>query len=78
MCGSGPRLSTMVLRDADSSDPHWLRNHKITCATLTEDFEIGEGIQAGLTSGANTALTFGQYEGALAAFSATVNAAMAT
>ncbi len=53
-----------------ASDPnkHWAQNHKITVTTLTEDFEIGEGIQSGLNSGANTHLTFGRYEGALDAF----------
>ncbi|MCE8006279.1 SRPBCC family protein [Aestuariivita sp.] len=47
---------------------HWRQNHAITCRTLSEDFEIGVGIQDGLTSGANRHLTFGRYEGALAAF----------
>ena len=47
---------------------HWARNHAITRTTLDEDFALGEGIQAGLKSGANAELTFGRFEGALAAF----------
>jgi len=59
-----------------SDDPakHWAQNHRITVTTLTEDFEIGEGIQAGLGSGANDQLTFGRYEGALDAFARIVAA----
>jgi len=70
-------LSTLVPKDsnpADSGDTqdwtaHWEKNHTITRTTLTEDFELGEGIQKGLRSGANTHLTFGRYEGALDTFS---------
>ncbi|MEL6737985.1 MAG: SRPBCC family protein [Pseudomonadota bacterium] len=51
---------------------HWARNHAITRSTLDEDFALGEGIQAGLTSGANSELTFGRFEGALTAFNQTV------
>ncbi len=53
---------------SNDPDTHWKQNQKITETTLTEDFEIGEGIQAGLAAGANTHLTFGRYEGALGAF----------
>ena len=35
---------------------------------MNEDFALGEGIQAGLSSGANTQLMFGRFEGAFAAF----------
>ena len=42
--------------------------------TLEEDFEIGEGIQAGLASGANDVLTFGRFEGALDQFNRTIDA----
>ena len=71
------RLSTVGPdRTPLSEDPikHWKQNHRITVTTLTEDFEIGEGIQAGLTSGANRQLTFGRYEGALNAFAKIVGA----
>ena len=44
-----------------------------TWTTLDEDFTIGENIQAGLKSGANEVLTFGRFEGALAAFNENVN-----
>lgn len=47
---------------------HWKRNMEISIATLDEDFELGESIQAGLNSGANQHLTFGRNEGALAAY----------
>ncbi|MEO0574901.1 MAG: SRPBCC family protein [Pseudomonadota bacterium] len=53
---------------------HWARNHQITVDTLAEDFEIGESIQAGLSSGANETLTFGRFEGALARYNKTVDA----
>ena len=56
---------------------HWLRNHKITVNTLQEDFDIGESIQAGLGSGANSQLTFGRFEGALAKYNEIVESALA-
>ncbi|MEN0043701.1 MAG: SRPBCC family protein [Pseudomonadota bacterium] len=71
------RLSTLVPADRVETDAdlaHWLRNHEITVTTLNEDFEIGEGIQAGLASGANTHLTFGRFEGALEVFNTAVDA----
>jgi phenylpropionate dioxygenase-like ring-hydroxylating dioxygenase large terminal subunit len=51
---------------------YWAKNHAITVKTLAEDFAIGESIQSGLESGANEHLTFGRFEGALAAFSDSV------
>ena len=73
------RINTLVPRDR-MTDPddlaHWARNHQITLDTLDEDFDIGERIQAGLDSGANEHLTFGRFEGALAAFNDSVEAAM--
>ncbi|MEM7763878.1 MAG: SRPBCC family protein [Pseudomonadota bacterium] len=65
------RIQTMVpcdRLDAAGDLAHWQKNHTITMDTLAEDFAIGESIQSGLTSGANTALTFGRFEGALGAF----------
>ena len=60
--------------DAQEKDAtHWARNHKITRVTLDEDFDIGEGIQRGLASGANDRLTFGRFEGALTAFNQAVD-----
>lgn len=68
--------SRLVLRtlapEGAGSEAHWQRNHRITCTTLAEDFEIGESIQAGLASGANDNLTFGRFEGALRRFNDTV------
>ena len=71
------RLATVGPEETPLSDDpakHWAQNHRITVTTLTEDFEIGEGIQAGLASGANAHLTFGRYEGALDAFARIVAA----
>lgn len=47
---------------------HWKRNHSISKATLSEDFDICVDIQSGFASGANDALTYGRYEGALDRF----------
>ena len=47
---------------------HWQKNFDITRTTLDEDFVMGEGIHAGLSSGANEALQFGRNEGLLDAF----------
>lgn len=56
----------------DKDAAHWRHNHKITMMTLEEDFAIGEGIQAGLASGANQTLTFGRFEGALEQFNRSI------
>lgn len=68
------RLTTLApAKDiTPNNQAHWGRNHKITRTTLFEDFEINEQVQAGLMSGANEALTFGRYEGALDRFNAVV------
>lgn len=70
------RLATLAPVTEIERIDHWQRNHAITMTTLTEDFEIGEAIQSGLESGANTHLTFGRYEGALHRFARTVQAAL--
>ncbi len=65
------RLNTLAPSDRlerEEDLAHWAKNHDITQTTLAEDFDIGESIQAGLESGANEHLTFGRFEGALAAF----------
>ena len=64
------RLTTLAPRDqiTPEMEAHWARNQTITGVTLSEDFEINEAVQAGIASGANTALTFGRYEGALDTF----------
>lgn len=66
------RLSTVVPKSSDEPEKHWLRNHKITKTTLMEDFVIGEAVQEGFVSGANTHHTLGRFEGALTAFNAVV------
>lgn len=75
------RLATLAPADADTGDPetarHWRKNHGITLRTLSEDFAIGESIQSGLLSGANEALYFGRFEGALDRFDRIVEAELA-
>ena len=55
---------------------YWRANHEFTIATLNEDFDIGEGIQRALATGANDTLRFGRFEGALARFNAEVDACL--
>ncbi|MEX0283899.1 MAG: aromatic ring-hydroxylating dioxygenase subunit alpha [Paracoccaceae bacterium] len=69
-------LATLVPASEKGRKEHWKRNHQITMTTLQEDFELGEGIQAGMATGANTRLTFGRYEGALNAFAKAVQSAL--
>ena len=67
------RLRIATLAPAGSQDAaHWRRNHAITVETLAEDFALGESVQGGLASGANDALRFGRFEGALDRFNRTV------
>ena len=70
------RMATMKPVNSDAPDSYWDKNHMLTEATLYEDFEIAEKIQAGLGMGANERLTFGRYEGALNAFNSHVDAAI--
>jgi phenylpropionate dioxygenase-like ring-hydroxylating dioxygenase large terminal subunit len=72
------RLATVAPAEDITSDKvdHWKRNHSITKATLTEDFDICADIQSGLESGANDALTFGRYEGALDRFNKEIEKAL--
>lgn len=73
------RLSTMVPREANTPERqgYWRRNHLLTTNTLDEDFDLGEGIQRGLGSGANAHLNFGRFEGALVKFNRIVDRAIA-
>jgi phenylpropionate dioxygenase-like ring-hydroxylating dioxygenase large terminal subunit len=73
------RLSTMIPREVNTAERqgYWRRNHLLTTTTLDEDFELGEGIQRGLASGANTHLNFGRFEGALVWFNRFVDEAVA-
>ncbi len=73
------QLSTMIPRqqNTDQKRSYWQKNHQLTVKTLIEDFELAEGIQRGLTSGANEALNFGRFEGALEKFNAIVEQRLA-
>lgn len=66
------RLMTLKPAHSTHSEDYWARNHQLTVTTLNEDFDIGESIQSGLLSGANDALRFGRFEGALNRFNETV------
>nr|WP_070961473.1 SRPBCC family protein [Hyphomonas sp. Mor2] len=68
------RMSTLVPKEEAENTEHWARNHEITRVTLDEDFVIGESIQSTLSSGANSDMIFGRFEGALDAFNRVVDA----
>ena len=72
------RLATMVPAQEHSGEKldYWRKHHKLTSITLDEDFELGEGIQRGMSSGANQHLNFGRFEGALSAFNQAVEDAI--
>ncbi len=59
-------VATVVPRARSEQDQaYWRANHDFTMKTLDEDFVIGEQIQAGMATGANTTFRFGLFEGAL-------------
>ena len=61
----------------ESARRHWDRNMDLTIRTVAEeDFPVSEGIQAGLSSGAQTHLTYGRNEPALAHFQTAVKRAL--
>ncbi|MFP6708737.1 MAG: SRPBCC family protein [Alphaproteobacteria bacterium] len=65
--------------DTDKAKLHWDRNMDLTICTVDEeDFPVGEGIQSGLASPAQTALVFGRNEPALAHFQRSINEAVAS
>lgn len=72
------RLSTLIPRESNTAESreYWRLNHDLTMATLDEDFHLGESIQRGLDSGANSHLNFGRFEGALAQFNRFVDQAI--
>lgn len=49
----------------EKAERYWRRNYDVVRAVFNEDFEIGENIQKGLDSGANTTFVFGRNECAL-------------
>jgi nitrite reductase/ring-hydroxylating ferredoxin subunit len=61
----------------DSARGHWDRNLDLTVRTVVEeDFPIGEGIQAGIGSGALDKVIYGRNEPALAHFQRSITAAL--
>jgi len=61
----------------ESARRHWNRNMDLTIRTVAEeDFPVSEGIQSGLKSGAQTHLTYGRNEPALAHFQEAVKRAL--
>jgi choline monooxygenase len=46
----------------EKANAHWDRNVKIFWDALDEDFQMGQAIQAGFRSGANSHITFGRFE----------------
>ncbi len=57
----------------DKARAYWDANNAILYAAVEEDFAMGESIQRGLASGANTELVFGAFEHALDHFHSTVD-----
>jgi phenylpropionate dioxygenase-like ring-hydroxylating dioxygenase large terminal subunit len=54
----------------DKARAYWAANNAILYGAIDEDFAMGESIQRGLASGANTHVTFAAFEHALAHFHA--------
>lgn len=46
----------------EKAEGYWQKNYDLIRVVFNEDFEIGEGIQKGLDTGANTHFVFGKYE----------------
>lgn len=46
----------------EKAEKYWQANYDVVRTVFNEDFTIGEGIQAGLSSGANEFFTIGRYE----------------
>lgn len=62
--------------DTDKAKRHWDRNLELVLHVVeNEDFPVGEGVQAGFGSGAQSHLVFGRNEPALAHFHRAVTAA---
>ncbi|MBP6818482.1 MAG: Rieske 2Fe-2S domain-containing protein [Ferrovibrio sp.] len=55
---------------------HWDKNVKIFWDALDEDFQMGQSIQAGFRSGANSHITFGRFEHPCGWFHAALDKAM--
>jgi phenylpropionate dioxygenase-like ring-hydroxylating dioxygenase large terminal subunit len=59
---------------SDKARAYWDANNAILYNAIEEDFAMGESIQRGMASGANTDYVFGAFEHALAHFHAQVDA----
>lgn len=46
----------------EKAERYWQKNYDLIRVVFNEDFEIGEGIQKGLDTGANEQFIFGKYE----------------
>lgn len=56
---------TMLIAEppkTEKAERYWQKNYDLIRVVFNEDFVIGEGIQKGLETGANTHFTFGSYE----------------
>ena len=80
----GPDESVMLLtvyvpedQAGEKRREYWDKNQDMLLAAIDEDFTIGETMQAGYRSGAQTHLTYGRYEHALGWFHDSVNQALA-
>lgn len=74
------RIATLAPAEAAQDEglaKHWAKNQAITMATLREDFELGEEIQAGFASRGNPSHLFGRFEGALNRFNLAVEEMLA-
>ncbi len=61
---------------SDKARQHWDKNVKIFWDALDEDFQMGQSIQAGFRSGANSHITFGRFEHPCGWFHAALDEAM--
>jgi len=48
--------------DSERAERYWKKNYDLIRVVFNEDFVIGEGIQKGLETGANSNFVFGSYE----------------
>jgi phenylpropionate dioxygenase-like ring-hydroxylating dioxygenase large terminal subunit len=57
--------NTMLIPEPADSDAQkrYLKSHyQLMCDVFSEDFEVGEGVQHGIASGANRSFVFGRFE----------------
>ena len=62
--------SMMLVPPGGARDDYWRKNEQLFQVTLDEDYAVGESIQAGLASGANTHVTLGRFEKGIRLFHA--------